>query len=354
MKSATLSSFFALVLCSTVTACAGAPGADADTDDETTSTEDALRASASITPGTFSLYDSPNHASSGTPACEIATTLEIARAPNGAMAKLEDFVEGLCPLAVNPDRRSFKLKLQNGTCGVKIYTGGKRVAGGRRSIKITDYRASTCAVSASQIVLEETLVDGSSKTLYSATPTPPATGTWLTVQPKQCQTNPWDQTTSTSHLPGEPGRVASFLAANQIAIEAVGVLAPPSPAIVCAACSCPRGDLVVVKATTPADATRLEQEFGFAPIDDHAVGVEAKQCNTNPWDPNQQRGTDNDLNAWIKQRGVNVSYAGFAEPTALVVTCQACSCPRGDQAVALATTSSGANKLVSLGWAELP
>ncbi len=347
-------SFFALLLCSAV-ACSASPEDASGADDEGTSTEDALRSGPSITPGSFKLYPDANHPV--TPGCDLFTSLDITKAPGGATAKLENRVGGMCKIAVNADLRSFRLKNQNGSCGIKTYTASKRVTGGRRSIKISDYRAATCALSVASIIVEETLVDGSTHTLYaSSTPTPPPPAEqWLTVSPKQCQTNPWDRTSvGQTHLTGELGRVATFFASKSIAIEQVGVLAPPSPMIACAACSCPRGDLVVVKAANANDATRLQNEFGFAPAGDHAVGKAATSCSTNAWDPNQQQdGTAADLNDWIAQQGVTASYAGFAEPTEPAITCMACGCPRGDRAVALAKTASGKNKLVSRGWSEL-
>lgn len=349
-------SLFALLLCSATVACSASPDDASSSDDEGASTEDALRSGPSITPGSFKLYPDANHQES--PSCDVFTSLDITKASGGAMAKLKNQVAGMCPLAVDADVRSFRLKNQNGSCGIKTYTASKRVTGGRRSIKISDYRAATCAISIAPIVVEETLVDGSTNTLYaSSTPTPPPPATaerWLTVAPQQCQTNPWDRTpVGQSHLTGELGRVASFFASKSIAIEQVGVLTPPSPMIVCAACSCPRGDLLVVKAANATDATRLQNEFGFSPAGDHAVGKGATSCSTNAWDPNHQDGTAADLNDWIAQQGVTASYAGFAEPTEPTITCMACGCPRGDRAVALTKTASGENKLVSLGWTEL-
>lgn len=348
----------ALVLSLGSLACSSADDTDVADGDETT-TEDALR--AKITPGTFKLYNAPQRGLTGR-ACDVFTALELAATSSGSTAKLSNVAEGLCAVMLAPNPRSFRLRETAGSCGIKIFTGSKTQGGHRRAIKITDYRVATCALGASPLVVEETLADGTTNTLYSAStaaPTPGTPGVWLTYAPRQCQTNPWNGAMPmhalASTLPGEAGDVDSYFRSQNVDLEEVGFLVRPTPMAVCAACQCPRGDELLVKAKDADDAKRLVDDFGFRLTDDKAVGTSAKSCNTNPWDgPGGSRGSAADLGQWAEGKGASVNYAGFVEPTTPAITCMACGvCPRGDRAVVLAKSAAGRAKLEALGFAGL-
>ena len=325
MKSVLIGCAAVMMAMSTV-ACSGGPEID---DAEGTTSEDALR--ARVTAGVFKLYGEPNH--EPTPGCDIHTRLELAQTASGSVARLENTLGGACAVAIDPDSRSFRLRESSGTCGTKIFSGSKRVGNKRRAIKITDYRAATCADSASQIVVEETLANGQEETLYSydEPQTTPA-DLWLTFKPRQCRSNPWDSApgrrVSDSTLSGEAGTVDEFFRARNIELTEIGFLSTPQPVVVCAACQCPRGDRLVVKAKNAGDVDQLES-FGFEKVSAKTVGLAPESCNTNPWDDANREGNARDLGQWAESLGADISHAGFVKPTESRIVCQACGCPRG-------------------------
>ncbi|MBX3193005.1 MAG: hypothetical protein KF819_38830 [Labilithrix sp.] len=355
MPSLKLSSFVPVALALVSFAALGGCAIDAAEDEDLVSSEDAILA-ASLTPGTFKLYDAPR-ADPGS--CDVHTVLEL-KSQSGARAALHERVGGPCRLAVFPDLREYRLRFEGTACGSKIYKGSKRIAGKLRNIKITDHRTRVCRdLVPAKIIVEETDRDGALRTKYSNdAPPAAATGTWLTIAPKQCGTNPWNGAgpapgRDASWLQGEQGEVDDFFRGEGIALDQVGFAYPSEPRMVCMACSCPRGDALVVKAKSSADAARLVADYGFVEIAG-ALTTAPKQCGTNPWEGGAQTHDDRaetaNLASWAKSQGAELEQAGFLDHTEPRMVCMACSCPRGDTAIAFPKSAAGSNELVNLGW----
>ncbi len=341
-----------------------AAGCAADTsEDGAVSAEDAILASKAITPGTFKLYGQPN--ASPNPMCDVHTSLTLSN-QGGARAKLSEALAGVCEIYVSPQTREYHLRLDGTSCGSKIYKGKKKVDGKTREITITDHRPRVCRdLVPAKIIGEETDATGAVRTKYSFDGQPPApepTSTWLTVAPKQCGTNPWNGAQvgagqQASYLQGEAGEVDDFFRAKGIELEQVGFAHPGEPMMVCMACSCPRGDTLIVHAKSSADAQKLVAEYGFAPMTD-AFTKSPTQCGSNPWEQDGQQTQNNadesyNLSSWAKSVGAPLSAAGFVDDTEPMMVCQACSCPRGDIAVAFPVDATSASKLENLGWTRV-
>jgi len=347
--------FAALSLTVAVAGCA--TDVETDSDEDLVSAEDAIKAQG-ITPGSFKLYAEPGHVAN--PTCDIHTALEL-KSVGGARATLREAVSGLCEIYVEPQPRTYRLRLEGTACGSKIYKGTKKVQGEIRNITITDHRARLCRdLQPAKIIVEETDKSGATRVRYSAdgAAPAPATSTWLTYAPKQCGTNPWSgaapaKGTPPSPLAGEKGEVDNFFRAQGITLDQVGFAYPGEPRMVCMACSCPRGDALVVHTKTPADAARLVAQYGFAEAKG-ALITAPKQCGTNPWEggtpTGDERAETTSLASWAKTAGAELSDAGFLDYTEPRMVCMACSCPRGDTAIAFPKSATGSNKLVSLGW----
>ncbi|MBX3219361.1 MAG: hypothetical protein KF795_02510 [Labilithrix sp.] len=337
-------------------------GADAGDDDEdTVSSEDAILAS-SLTGGAFKLYAQPNAAPN--PSCDVHTSLTLT-SKGGARADLREAVDGFCEIYVAPSERAYRLRLAGTSCGSKIYKGKKRIGGKTREITITDHRTRLCRdLVPAKIIVDETDATGAVHTKYSFDGKPPApapTSTWLTISPRQCGGNPWNGAAPApgqdpSHLQGEAGQVHDFFRATGIELEQIGFAHPAEPMMVCMACSCPRGDTLVVHAKSSADAQRLVSEFGFAPID-NALTRAPTQCGTNPWEGGQQLQNDADesrqLSSWASSAGAPLTGAGFLDHTEQRFVCMACSCPRGDLAIAFPKDAAASAKLETLGFAPI-
>lgn len=327
--------------------CAVEPSAE-DADEEV-SAEDAL--TTRIPPGTFKLYDEP-HAQPN-PSCDVHTSL-VLHSDGGARATLEERVGGFCELYVAPTTREFRLRAAGTSCGSKIYKGRKKVDGVWRSITITDHRKRVCRDLVPAKIIVEEKWSGHETTRYSYDG-PEVTTTWLTIAPRQCGTNPWNGAqpapgAEPAHLPGEAGEVDDFFRGKGIELEQIGFARPTVPMAVCLACSCPRGDTLVVKAKDLADASRLVTEFGFAPAKD-ALTTSPKQCGTNPWEQGSSSANEAEaLASWASGVGAPLRQVGFLEYTEPRVVCAACSCPRGDTAIAFPETDAGETKLENLGW----
>jgi len=338
-----------LVTLSTV-ALAGcsADASDDALDEDMISSEDAIRAQ-SLVPGTFKLYADPGHQAN--PSCDLHTALELTN-QNGARAKLREVVGGFCEIFADPQPREYRLRYEGTSCGSVTYRGQKKIAGKLRSIKITDHRSRVCRdLVPAKIIVEETGINGGTSIKYSAPDAPaPATSTWLTYAPRQCGTNPWNDAKDPSD---EKGQVDRYFSGLGISLEQVGFAYPSEPRIVCMACSCPRGDSLVVKATTAADAAKLVADHGFAPLEG-ALATGPKQCGTNPWEGGAPLGDDraesSALASWAKASGAELLEVGFLDYTEPRMVCMACSCPRGDTAIAIPKTPAAAAKLVNLGW----
>lgn len=187
---------------------------------------------------------------------------------------------------------------------------------------------------------------------------PASSSTWLTVAPRQCGTNPWNGAQPASgqepsSLQGEKGEVDNFFRGQGIALDQIGFAYPAEPSAVCAACSCPRGDALVVKAKTPADAAKLVAQYRFVEAKD-AMTTAPKQCGGNPWEGGvpvgDEREETSQLTAWAQSKGAALDDAGFLDFTEPRMVCFSCSCPRGDMAIAFPKDATSANKLENLGW----
>ncbi len=101
---------------------------------------------AGVKPGTFRLFDEPKHVTD--PECESFTDL-VLKANN--QAELVDGLGGRCALTalMDPNPRSYTLRVRPGRCGEKIYEGSRRVplgpaTTGLATLTITDNRVQTC------------------------------------------------------------------------------------------------------------------------------------------------------------------------------------------------------------------
>ncbi|MBA3396771.1 MAG: hypothetical protein H0T89_29340 [Deltaproteobacteria bacterium] len=81
------------------------------------------------------------------------------------------------------------------------------------------------------------------------------------LEPAQCGSNPW-QTTATTDVYAELEQVDSWLAANSVMSRKRGFAWPTEPRVTCAACSCARGDRLLVYAPD-LQAHGILQSLGF-------------------------------------------------------------------------------------------
>ena len=193
--------------------------------------------------------------------------------------------------------------------------------------------------------------------------TMPATTSWLIKAPVQCSQNPWqlvtskgDGTTPTYPDP-ELAQIDNFFEDKGIDLVEVGLIYPPMPLGACTACTCPRGDFLLVRARA-ADASRLIAEFGFSTVGDaDALGYTPRQCDTNPWTPARPLGSRAEAesaSAWTASQGAPLSKGGFVSLTTPAAVCLACSCPRGDRLVGFPEGATSAGRLTALSFSPLP
>jgi hypothetical protein len=83
---------------------------------------------------------------------------------------------------------------------------------------------------------------------------------WLSISPVQCGGNPWEQV---SALGGEREKLVAWAASLGVSVDYVAFVHPSVAAGVCLACSCPRGDRVVVSVNDPQDEEVLRAN-GFS------------------------------------------------------------------------------------------
>ena len=330
---------------------ATAADADAEDDEQGVSAEEALK--TSVTPGTWKMYGEARH--EPTPACDVHTVLDLDN-KSGAHARLREELTGTCKMMVVPNARSYRLALQSTPCGSKVYTGTRTSKGVKHTITVTDHRTRTCKdIVPARIVVSE---DGVAKYSYDASPAPTGS-TWLVTAPKQCGSNPWAGAKPAagkdpSVLGGELGEVDDFFRGKGVALEEVGLLEWTPARMVCMACSCPRGDTLVVKAKSAADAATLKASYGFVELTG-ARTTTPRQCGTNPWEGGKPGAGDEEqkLAAWLDGQNADVTEAGFVHKTEPTMVCMACSCPRGDRAVVRPKSATNATKLDTLGWSKL-
>jgi len=141
----------------------------------------------------------------------------------------------------------------------------------------------------------------------------------------------------------------------------IGFLYPATLGGVCTACSCGRGDQLLVRAKA-ADVATLEKTYGFKLLassdgPDGGLGYTPRQCDSNPWAPAAKPMTREEAESaarWLESKGATVARTGLVLRTTAAVVCDACSCPRGDRLVASATNASAAASLRLLSFSELP
>lgn len=185
---------------------------------------------------------------------------------------------------------------------------------------------------------------------------------WLAIEPKQCASNPWNVTTpgdgeTPSYPISELAYVDNYFESRGIDLLEVGLVWPAEPLFTCSACSCPRGDRLVVKARG-VDAPRLVSEFGFTALGAGAwLGTGPKQCGSNPWNAGAPAGSPKaeaaKVVSWAAGASMPVAEAGFVYRTESFITCAACSCPRGDTLLVRPASTSASNALSTHGFGDI-
>jgi len=170
--------------------------------------------------------------------------------------------------------------------------------------------------------------------------------TWVSLSPKQCGTNPWASVKAAD----ESEQVVEYFKSQGIALSQVGFAKPPQPVMVCMACQCPRGDLLVVQAPSKTVAKQLITLHGFEATKRLTIAG-AKQCGTSVWESGGSGGTNeqDQLVAWVTGKA-SVTAAGFVKPSTPAITCMACGCPRGDSAILVAERDQDVTSLGQHGF----
>lgn len=183
---------------------------------------------------------------------------------------------------------------------------------------------------------------------------------WLSLAPVQCQSNPWQKVTpkgdgtEPAYPIPELLTIDRFLRDQGIVVQELGLLSPGPGIATCNACSCARGDLLLLRARM-SDVAALTSRFGFAAAAAGALSVQPRQCGANPW-PAAQSPVDEAKNVatWAAGLGAPLSSEGFVYPTRTVAQCAACSCPRGDRLAVYPKDAAGAAILSGRGFVALP
>jgi hypothetical protein len=208
--------------------------------------------------------------------------------------------------------------------------------------------------------------DGTIACTKKACPTAESTA-WLSLAPVQCNMNPWQllsssgDDTAPAYSDPELLTIDNFFEDQKIDLIEIGFLYPATVGGVCTACSCGRGDQLLVRAKA-ADVATLEKTYGFKLLassegPEGGLGYTPRQCNSNPWSAVAKPMTRQEAESaarWLESKGVGVARTGLVFRTSAVVVCDACSCPRGDRLVASATDASAAASLRLLSFGELP
>lgn len=110
---------------------------------------------AKVTPGTFKLYSQPRATPNA--GCDVHTRLTF-EAAYYSTAKIEEALSGFCELYVEPNPRTYRLRLAGTDCGTRIYAGSVTKKGQKYAVKITDNRTRLCEnVVAAAVIVEETV-----------------------------------------------------------------------------------------------------------------------------------------------------------------------------------------------------
>jgi hypothetical protein len=177
-------------------------------------------------------------------------------------------------------------------------------------------------------------------------------GLWFTYVPRQCDSNPW----SPSTLDTEPQAVHTYYQRLGIELAYAGFLHDQDPLPTCMACSCPRGDRLLVRVADRADRGRLAG-LGFTPTDPgRYLAYTSVQCGNNPWELNAS-GSSRDVHRlffWAALLPAEVVQGGFADETPGTGQCDACTCPRGDIAILVPKGPADRTILRTNGFHSLP
>ena len=165
---ASLASLVALALAG----CGAAEGTASEGDLDIASAEEAIAPQLT----SFKLYEEPGKIPNRV--CDIHTRLDLATFTRTARARFVNLVDGLCEIYVEPNDRTYNVRLTAQPCGSKVFEGVRRTAEGVAKVRITDHRTRLCKdLPPAKIIVEET-VPGTSglttTTLYSA-PVPSST-----------------------------------------------------------------------------------------------------------------------------------------------------------------------------------
>ena len=176
---------------------------------------------------------------------------------------------------------------------------------------------------------------------------------WLTIAPRQCLSNLWDTEPGMGdgETPGYPveelQRIDDAFESRGIDLVELGLVWPSEPHATCLACSCPRGDRLVVKAR-PNDVGALVA-LGFEALDDgDALQIGPRQCDGNPWTeaPKPTEEAAN-LASWSASIAAPLDEVGFVYKTTPQLQCTACACPRGDVAFVVPADPASAESILS-------
>ena len=170
---------------------------------------------------------------------------------------------------------------------------------------------------------------------------------WLAMAPTQCGTNPWEGGDMSG---SEINAIIEHYRSIGLEFEEIGLLDPNEPMAVCFACSCPRGDTLLVHVS--GDNVALAEAEGFAPVD--VLGHETIQCGGNPWELEEDPALPelSQLQEWTRDTGA-LARVGFVSPVEPIAVCFACQCPRGDLAVAVPFSDDDATRLLTGGFERL-
>ena len=187
-----------------------------------------------------------------------------------------------------------------------------------------------------------------------------APGAWLSLLPRQCQGNPWQQVsskgdgTAPAYADAELLAIDNYFEDQGIDLMELGLLQPGETDGTCGACNCARGDRLVVRASA-TQAAELTAKHGFTAVAaTDALTLSPKLCN-NPWTTSQVP-KDEAKNAltWLKSSGAAVGHTGLVYRTATVAGCEACNCARGDRLLSYPKGDAAVTKLKELGFTALP
>lgn len=174
---------------------------------------------------------------------------------------------------------------------------------------------------------------------------------YLSLGTVQCGGNPWQQDASEGD---ELAQIDSYFEGQGFDLMSIGLVDLPGD-FVCQACSCSRGDALVVKARA-SDADALVDGFGFSRLDPNAWRtMKPVQCGGNPWEESSTPDADEiaSIRAWADSSGASLAEAGFVYDTEPTAVCSGCACPRGDLLVVNPADAAAASSLPYLGFGPL-